>query len=81
MCTVTLSGVVPAAIEPRIFMVVGDWLPDQVSTLSPSTFTVAFSGSMHTCDTCSEKKSALITLAAPFMAAAASPLLSISTPG
>ena len=61
-------------------MLVGDWFPDQVSTRSPSIFTVAFSGSMHTCETCSEKKSAVSTLAAPLMAAAASPLLSISTP-
>ena len=62
-------------------MTPGAWLPDQTSTLSPSTCTVALSGSMQTWETCSEKYSAVITLAAPLSAASASPFLTISMPG
>jgi hypothetical protein len=46
-----LSGVVWPTIMPRIFIVLGDWLPDQTSITPFSAFTVTFSGSMHICAT------------------------------
>ena len=49
--TWTLSGVVWPTIMPRIFIVLGDWLPDQTSITPFSALTVTFSGSMHMCAT------------------------------